>query len=261
MSGNNENLPMIGGINEADFVGAAEQNERFGRDESVIPFTRILQPLSPQVGSVPGAQAGMFYNFATNTLNDGLIICIPVVHQWNYTEWVSRNDGGGFVKDWAEDEAGWQAQCDYDQRNAYQPVTKDGHAILKARHFFILQLQDGNVEPSIFPFAGTSLKVARQWSSMMQNAPKIKTSKGMIVPAYFYYQYQITVEETKNNKGRWFLPKITPLIKDNKYVSILEHEHGKEIWRQAIEFRDGLKAGTFKAASTVDESQQTEDAF
>ena len=247
-----ENLPMLP---EHDFLEQAQHNEGFGRNESIIPFTRLLQPLSPQVGSTPGATPGVFFNQATNTVTESMIV-IPILHQWNYTEWVSRNDGGGFVRDWGEDEAGWQNMCDFDQRTAYQPMTREGHSILKARHFFILQLQNGINETSILPFAGTALKVARQWSSMMQNAPKIKTSKGMVTPAYFYYQYNVTVEETKNNKGRWFLPKITPVVKDNRYVPVTEIENGLEIWKQAVDFRNSLRAGEVRAESVKVEEEE-----
>jgi hypothetical protein len=253
-----ENLPSV--IGEEDFIKQAKLNEGFKVDESVIPFTRILQPLSPQLRSIEGATAGMMYNFASGTLIDGKtgFKCICVLSEWNYTEWTPRNEGGGFIKNHGADEASWQALCNVDQHYAYQPVTKDGHSILKARHFAILQLkEDGNVESSIFPFAGTALKVARQWTNMLQNAPKLKTSQGMLTPAYFYYQYKVTVVEEKNAKGHWFLPHVDLVSKDGKAVSIMEHVNGKEIWEQAIKFRDNYKSGDIKAESQDTTSEET----
>jgi hypothetical protein len=252
-------------LDENSFVAEAEKNVGFSKDESVIPFTRILQPLSPQLGSTPGAQAGMLLNIASGRLTDGKegMNIVPILPMWNYTEWVKREDGGGFVADWGDDEAGWQSMCEPEQRHAYKPETKSGHAIVKARHFVVLAMfEDGTTEPSLLPFTGTALKVARQWSTMMQNAPKISTSKGMLVPAHFYYVYKLTVDEVKNSNYRWYEPRIRLLMKDNKAVSIMDYDNGKEIWQEAIKLRDNFKAGTIKAASQEEYSgTETEDRF
>lgn len=246
---NEVDQPAMGGLSESEFIGAAEQNEGFGRDETIIPFTRIMQPLSPQVGVIPGAVPGVFLNLATNTVYEKELIVAPILHQHNYTEWTPRSEGGGFVRDWGEDLEGWRNKCEPQQKTAYQPITKDGHAILIARHFMVLQLQGPEPELSIFPFFGTSLKVARAWSSQMQNAPKIPTSQGMKIPAYFYYTYSITLEETKNSSGRWWLPKIVPVLSNGKFKSIMEYTGGKALWDACVKFRDSLRAGEIKMAS------------
>jgi len=250
-------LPAGTGISEDDFIKAAEQNKGFTKDESVIPFTKIMQPLSPEVGMVPGAAPGVFLNVATNRVIDGKegMIVIPVVNRWNFTEWsASKGEGGQFVKDWGEDETGWQQLCEPDQKFAYQPITKDGHSILKARHFFIFQIDEvGDVEVSVLSLSATSLKIAKAWSSMMQYAPKISTRNGMMTPAYFYYTYKITTEENKNQKGRWFQPKIAYNTVDNKLITVLDLPNGKAIWNQALGFRDSLMAGDVRTASQAED--------
>jgi hypothetical protein len=254
-------LPTTAGLSEDEFMQAAAENKGFTKDESVIPFTRIMQPLSPQMGSIPGMNAGDFLNIATNKVINGKegMIVIPVLIKWNYTEWSApQGEGGQFVQDWGEDETGWQNTCEPDQRNAYQPITKDGHVILKARHAFIFQIDEiGDVERSILPFSATSLKVARQWSSMMQYAPKISTRNGMMTPAYFYYTYKITTEEVKNNKGRWFQPKVSANIVDGKFITVLDCPNGKAIWDAAVALRDQLKAGEVTAAAQLQEPSDT----
>jgi len=252
MSGNE--LVKVG-LSEDEFVKAAQDNQGYTKDEGVIPFTRVMQPLSPQVGTVPGVVAGGFLNLATNKFSTELLV-IPVDHRWNYTQWSApQGEGGQFMQDWGDNEQGWQELCDPDQRMAYQPVTKTGNVILKARHFYIFDIDEiGDYERSILPFYATSLKVAKQWSTMQQYAPKINTSKGMLTPAYFYYTYKITLEESKNQKGRWFSPKVTANIVDNRYVSVLELPNGKAIWDAAIALRESLKAGDVRAANqNVDE--------
>ena len=151
-------VTKISEIDEDEFAAQAAANVGFTKAESIIPFVRILQPLSPQLQTTPGAQAGMIMNVANGLLWDGKsgIDIVPIMPVWNYTEWVTREAGGGFVHDWEQDEAGWQAKCDNDQKHAYKPMTKDGHVIVKARHFFILTLlDDGSFDIALLPFTGT----------------------------------------------------------------------------------------------------------
>ena len=251
-------LPTNMGLTEDEFIKAAEENRGFTKDESVIPFTKIMQPLSPEVGTIPGAVPGTFLNVATSKVIDGKegMLVIPVMNHWNYTEWTaSKGEGGSFVKDWGEDETGWQANCENDQKFAYQPVTKDGHSILKARHFVLFQIDPdiGDVEISILAMSATSLKIAKAWSAMMQHAPKISTKNGMMTPAYFYYTYILKLEENKNAKGKWFVPKVNYNIIDNKIITVLDLPSGKAIWDRAIAFRELFKAGDVRVASQIEE--------
>ena len=63
-------------------------------------------------------------------------------------------------------------------------------------HVFMFSVDEiGDFERTIFPMAGTALKATKQWSTMLEYAPKVSTSKGMITPAYFYYTYRIVTEE------------------------------------------------------------------
>ena len=249
-----KDVAIAGGLSEVDFIKAAETNKGFTRDESVIPFTRIMQPQSPQVGTAPWIVPGVYMNLATSKVNKELLTVL-VSHMWNYTEWTApAGQGGQFVKDWGEYDKGWKELCDKDQHDAYQPVTKEGHSILKARHFYMLTVDEiGEFEPTIYPFSATSLVVAKNWSAMVQYAPKVKTSQGLLTPAHFYYTYIMTIEEQKNAKGRWFKPKVAANIVDNKYVSVLELPNGKAIWDAASKMRDGLQAGEFRASSPDDE--------
>jgi hypothetical protein len=244
-------LVNLGDLPEDQFLKAAEENTGFTRDESVIPFTKVMQPLSPEVGVIPGCVPGTFLNVATSTVIDGKegMLVIPVMAIWNYTEWSApKGEGGNLVKDWGENEA-WQDLCDDDQKNAYLPITKDGHVIQKARHFYIFQIDElGDVEVSILQMSATSLKIAKAWSSMMQHAPKINTTKGMVTPAYFYYTYKVTLTEQKNQKGKWFVPHVAYNIIDNKIITVLDCPNGRAIWDRAIAFRESYKEGNVKIA-------------
>ena len=77
-------LPTNLGVSEEEFVKAAELNTGFTKDESVIPFTKIMQPLSPEVDNVR-VVPGSFLNVATDKVIDGKtgMIVTPVMMQWN----------------------------------------------------------------------------------------------------------------------------------------------------------------------------------
>ena len=246
-------------IDEDAFIKAAMSNKGFTKDEGTIPFMRVMQPLSPQVGTIPGVTAGGFLNLATNKFEKELLV-IPVDVRWNYTEWSApQGEGGQFVMDWGSNESGWQEKCAGDQKFAYQPVTTDGHIILKARHFYLFSIDEiGDYERSIFPMYATALKIAKVWSTMLQYAPKVQTSRGMMTPAYFYYTYKLTLDEVKNTRNqRWFQPKVTANITDNKYQTVFDLPNGKAIWEAAVKLREDLDSGEAKATAQEGQGDDT----
>ena len=232
-------------------------NKKFTKDEGVIPFIRVMQPLSPQVNDA-GISPGGFLNLATNKYSKDLLV-VPVDVRWNYTEWSApQGEGGQFVRDWGENDKGWQDLCEGSQKFAYQPVTKDGHVILIARHFYIFDInaETGEFERCIFPLYATGLKIAKAWSTMLQFAPKVATSRGMMTPAFFYYTYVVTLDEVKNTRNqRWFQVKINPNIVDNKYIPVMDLPNGKAIWDAAVRLREDLTSGVARAESQVESEE------
>ena len=259
------NLPTDQQIDEQEFISAAEQNQGFGREDAIIPFTKIMQPLSPEIGVAPGAVPGSFLNVATGNVIDGKtgMIVIPVMLVWNYTEWSgAKGEGGNLVKDWQENESGWKDKCDDYQRDAYQPVTKEGHVIQKARQFFIFNIdpETGDYDTSILSMSATGLKIARAWAAMMQHAPKVPTKNGPMTPAYFYYTYKIVSEEIKNQKGRWYQPRISYNTVNGKIQTVLDMPNGKALWRAAMDFRDSFRTGQLAIAAQKQNENDAEDA-
>lgn len=249
-----QQLSVVNNIPDEDIVGEASRDRVFETDQLIVPFLKILQPLSPNVQEGlpdynPLAKPGMFYNTASNELYDGKtgIILVPITHQRSYTEWVPRSEGGGFVKDWGESLA-WHQVCEKSQINEYRPKTRDGHDILHSQfHYaYIVNTDTGDFVPVVFSFAGTLLKRARSWASLMANA-KIQTQNGPKPAAHSYYTYRATTEIQRNDKGAWYLPKITPNTIDNKWVSVRDITGGADIWQSAKTFRQSLLEGTIRA--------------
>jgi len=253
MSDNQQVAILPGGLTEEELRKASEASQQgFDRSEQVIPFLRILQPLSPQIQDMPGAKPGQFCNIATGKLNDKKLI-VPIVHQWNYTEWLPEREG--FVKDWGEDMQGWQNECDAENKNAFKPITKSGNNILIARHFFVFDIdeEDNDIEACIMPFTGTMLTRAKSWSSKITYAPKIKTGNGLVRAPFYYYNYRMTTEIIKRGPYTWYLPIINLNMENGKAISTLDLPNGKAIWDAARRFEESYNAGEIKVASQEEE--------
>lgn len=73
----------------------------YGKDtasETVIPFLKLLQGLSPEVtdNKPEGARAGLMLNTATDELAEEFLF-LPFFRQHLYTEWIPLDKGGGLV--------------------------------------------------------------------------------------------------------------------------------------------------------------------
>jgi hypothetical protein len=251
-----ENLPVVNGVSEEEFIEASNRSSKsFDIKDQTIPFLKILQPLSPQLNDLDGAKAGMFCNVATGKLATNMLV-IPLVHCWNYTEWLP--DRGGFVRDWGTDEQGWKMQCDQENRTAFRPVTMEGNSIVQARHFYVYDVDEdtGDIETCIFPFTGTMLTRAKLWSSKIIYSPKIKTSQGLFRAPFYYYTYRMTTELIKRGTYRWYLPVITLNMKEGKAVSTLDLPNGRSIWEAAKDFEKSFDAGEIRISAP-----QVEEGF
>lgn len=244
------------GISEEELIKESQENRTFERDETVIPFLRILQPTSPYVNEessnyVSDSKPGMFYSTSTEILYNGKngIVLVPVTHQKSYVEWIPIRDGGGFIKDWGED-LGWMSLCDQNQTRQFRPVTKDGHEIVYSQYFFvfIVNIEEGTSEPVILPFSGTQIKKARRWAAMLSNS-KIQTSKGSIIAPHYFYPYLATTIGEKNEKGSWYGIKIQQFINNNGRMKTIDLINGKRIYETAKMFRQSLNEGTIRAAT------------
>jgi hypothetical protein len=250
-------------ISDDDVVATSNQDRAFTADEQTIPFLKILQPLSPAVqedgdGAISGARPGMFLNSATEQLYDGKvgITIVPITHERNFTEWKPKR--GGFVKNWGETFS-WQAECDKSQWDEYRPQTRSGNEIILAHlHYVYVINADGSYNSCVFSFAGTLIKKARRWATMMSNA-KINTANGPKPAAHSYYVYKAVTELERNDQGSWYSPRIAPLVIDNKWQSVRDLILGKDIWEGAKAFRQSLLEGTIHAAAPDYGEEATND--
>ena len=89
-----------------DLLSAGTGLEEAEAGDYAIPFLRILQSMSPQLKKSDGkyiadAEEGNFFNTVTEAVYDGSdgVLIIPCAYKKKYIEWVTRENGGGFVSD------------------------------------------------------------------------------------------------------------------------------------------------------------------
>jgi hypothetical protein len=219
---------------------AGEGLENATARDFAIPFLLLLQDLSPQVKKreptyVDGAEAGMWFNAVTGELFDKLLV-IPVDFQKVYNEWVPRDEGGGFVKSWA------------DPGEAQQNKKDDTVIVDTANHYVLAQSKDKSWSQAIVSMTSTKLKVSRQWMSKISQRLLTVGDQKKVAPSYSTI-YELGSVSTKNDKGTFFIPSVTP-------VDWVQDPH---LLQEAMDFRSSIKQGLKGADfSTVVEAEVEE---
>jgi hypothetical protein len=247
---------------EQRLIDLASKNAKFKQEDLVIPRLKILQPLNAEVQEggpqyVEGARPGMFYNTNSGKLTSGktgMTVCI-VGHQRNYVEWVPRSDGGGFVKNWGQDE-GWRNNCE-DPDN-WQPVTKDGHIIAKVRSFFLFDIdtETGEYDPSFMGLQGTQTRIASALCSMLMQS-KMKIAGKLYTAPFYFYTYKMTLDTMRNEKGSWFVPRIVKNVnEEGLHIKTTDMVNGQQIFEDAVNMQEQFMEGTILQQTFDDSPQQ-----
>lgn len=174
--------------------------ENIKKEDTKIPFLRILQALSPQLQDgdpayIDNAKAGMLFNSVTHEVYDGKtgVLVIPVHFEKVYIEWKTRDDGGGFV-------------AQYDNRDEADEACEEGNDIVDtAHHYCLIRSEKDEVwQPIVIPCKSTMLSVSRGWNAMMQNVI-FKTAEGKVfTPPSYACIYGMTTARQQNESGTWY---------------------------------------------------------
>jgi hypothetical protein len=227
--------------------------EGIGKDDMALPFLSILQDLSPQTKKskaefVEGAKPGMFYNSVTKQFWDGEkgIPFVPASYQKTYIEWVPNQ--GGFVADHGE-AAGKQLAETGKRTEKGELMLPNGNQLVETAYVFGIvpggkwgEADDGagNKVP-VWEFDGTAnevlltakssgLKTTRTWNTQMMGV-KVPVQGRMITPALAFNLYLLKAKEVSNDQGTWFALEPTRMGNTPQIP-----EHGKNFYRQAVEF-------------------------
>lgn len=242
-----------GAVTDAGMLGMFEQDsgaglENIHKEDTKIPFLRVLQALSPQLQDgdpayIEDAKAGMLLNSVTGEVYDGKagVLVIPVHFEKVYIEWKPRTEGGGFVnqfttKDEAEEEA--------DEAN---------DIVDTAHHYCLIRSERDEVwQPIVIPCKSTMLSVSRGWNAMMQSVIfKNKDGKVFTPPSYACI-YGMTTARQQNDQGTWH----------NIIVERVATVDDPTLYAMAKAFRNTLIEGGASLAydSMADDAEETTEA-
>jgi len=182
----------------------------FERDDLKIPFLQILQKNSPQVDEdtskyVPGAKTGMILNTATKTLyssEDGVII-IPCKYQREYTEWRSRDEGGGLVNNFLTDKS---CTNGLELNEKRQWVTKDDNTIQEAGVYYVLVVDPVtfNYEQAVISMSSTQMRPSRDWNTLMRSFKFWNGGNILQGQKPYLGAYKLTTVKESKDEYTWF---------------------------------------------------------
>ena len=173
----------------------------------LIPFDDDLLSQSPQLKKsdgkyIQGAEEGNFFNTVTESVYDGTegVVLIPCAYKKKFIEWVTRENGGGFVDD--THPATILKQCTKDDKGRF--ILENGNQIAEtAEYYCILAQQEDAPEQVLLSLTSSQLGFSRRWNTMLNNA-RVKNAKGETVAApMFSYMYNLTTIAQSNDQYSW----------------------------------------------------------
>ena len=190
-----------------DLLSAGTGLEEASADDYAIPFLRVLQSMSPQLKKsdgkyIQGAEEGNLFNTVTETVYDGTegVVLIPCAYKKKFIEWITRENGGGFVDD--SHPATILKSCKKDDSGRF--ILENGNQISETAEYYCIVAQDENApEQVLLSLTSSQLGFSRRWNTMLNNA-RVQNAKGETVPApMFSYMYNLTTIAQSNDQYSW----------------------------------------------------------
>lgn len=252
---------------------AAQNNVRdIESDEVITPRIALLQSGSPQVKKstpdyVAGAEEGDIFNTGTKKVfkGDTGIVFVPCFHQRIFNEWIPKNNGGGLVKRWGEDDS-FKAEGSgyFEDKGKWQSWETDEKGnrkvkteIVKTADYYVLLIdqETGAFTPAVLGFSGTKYKVHRKLINdiSLADMPK-KDGTGVFTPPPFARVYRLTTIPESNADNSWFnyrWERLGGVETLKNYAAIVA---------AAKEFRKLVIDGVAKVADDIQDEGVTNDA-
>jgi hypothetical protein len=207
---------VVAALDYGDDAGAGFEGQT--KDDLVMPFINVLQPLSKQVtgavgeGGVEGARAGMLYNTVTQELFDGKngLQFVPAFTVHQFVEWVPRKQGGGFVGIHELDsEVIAEAKAKSKRYGRYSTAYDHegngvGNDLVETYYVYGAAIsEDGQPQPAVLAFTSTKIKAYRAWNTKLQ-----LFSNGKI--PLFAFLTRVVGAKQKNKEGEYFVFELAP---------------------------------------------------
>jgi hypothetical protein len=257
--------PEGNAIVEFDYGDDAGQGfENQDMSDRKLPLIELLQSNSPEVVESKGKIfAGQFRNTVTEEIYDEVYF-VPAVTDHCWTEWIPRDDGGGFRGRHAK---GAKIVADAVARNDGRAIGKlpvpqppdpktnkpqPTHELVESFEIYAI-LYDAKTDEvlgfAMIPFTSTKIKVYRAWNSAIGNfAPTLggkKLAPGQV--PIFAHRVKMTSESETKNTNTYMIPVLSPAQGgDDLKNSLLAKTDPRYV--AAKKLHDDVLAGLAKAA-------------
>lgn len=254
--------PETQAMAEFDYGEDAGQGfENQTMNDRKLPIIELLQANSPEVVESRGKIfPGQFRNSVTGEIYDEVYL-VPAITDNCWTEWISRDDGGGFrgrhpinakiVRKAIADNDGraigkLKVPQPVDAKNRPQP----DHELVEGFEIYaILYSKEGEVMGfAMIPFTSTKIKIYKAWNSAIGGfAPTINGKK--LAPGtipLFAHRVKMTSESETKNGNTYMVPVLGPAEGgDDLKKSLLPKTDPRYI--AAKKLHDDVLAGLAKA--------------
>lgn len=229
-----------------------------------LPIIELLQSNSPEVAESKGkVWAGMFRNTVTGEYYEEVLF-VPAITDHCWTEWIGRDDGGGFrgrhrkdAKIVAEAVARNEGRAIGKLKVPQPPDAKTNkpqpdHELVESFEIYgiLFSAETGEVLGfAMIPFVSTKIKVYKAWNSAVGNfAPTINGKKlppGAI--PLFAHRVKMTSESETKGQNTYMIPVLSPAQGgDDLKQSLLPKNDPRYV--AAKKLHDDVLAGLAKAA-------------
>lgn len=179
-----------------------------------LPWLKLLQGLSPEVAksTVDGAKPGLWMNTVTKDVypreKGVLLIWATTSHKFGI--WTPRKEGGGFHGHLEIDDPNVLKAIDESTEFGQYRYPADPTKVLTECHyvFGVLCDEEGHgLGMCVVPFKSTHIRPYRAFNSRLDGFRLRAPGKPSQKPPIYAYVTRLTSEESKNNKGEFYIPK------------------------------------------------------
>jgi hypothetical protein len=210
------------------FSGVDSGFEGTSADTFKTPFLKVLQALSPELKKsdpsyVPEAQAGMFFNTATQLCHEKIeVIVLKIEH--SILAW--RPMRGGFVGRFSKAQESELVA----KQVGVEKWDSDDNELMDSIEFFCLNAADPS-EIFILPLSKASIKHGKAFATRL----RMLKANGKPVNVSWAGVWELSVVEEKNDKGSWYTVGSSPTFK--RFITKEERDNfvlpSKEMLRSA----------------------------
>ena len=239
-----------------------------------LPIIELLQSNSPEVAESKGkVWAGMFRNTVTGEFYEEVFF-VPAITDHCWTEWIGRDDGGGFrgrhrkdakivTEAVARNEGRAIGKLKVPQPKDDKGKPQPDHELVESFEIYgiLYDAKTGEVLGfAMIPFVSTKIKIYKAWNSAIGNfAPTLggkKLAPGMV--PIFAHKVKMTSESETKGQNTYQVPVLSPAEGgDDLKNSLLPKSDPRYV--AAKKLHDDVLAGLAKAAYETSAQEPSAD--